>query len=341
MTNKKAVRTSQEFGCREAGNAACAPPSLAGWLMRWLDTHAPARCTSRKTVERYKELAGYVVEPATPELAALASTGLRALRPDEIEAGLLSLLRAEGRGRSRNGLSVRTVRHVAGVLHVALEKAWRLGLVPENLMRKVEWPRLDSSRLTRALTAGELSRLRDVCREDAIFPFLELALATGCRRGELLALEWTDVDWRNKTLSVWKSLEETRSGVRVKCTKSRKPRVFALPDSALAALDALRKRRRQDRLVFPGEDGGYMLPHRISQLVVRRLRRARILDASLHTLRHTHATHLLSQGVPLRVVAERLGHSDPGFTARIYAHVLQADDRRAAEAWDRTLDKAA
>jgi integrase len=64
------------------------------------------------------------------------------------------------------------------------------------------------------------------------------------------------------------------------------------------------------------------------------MRKARIKNASLHTLRHSHASHLLSRGVPLPVVSERLGHSDANITARIYAHALPSDDQRAADEWD-------
>lgn len=69
-------------------------------------------------------------------------------------------------------------------------------------------------------------------------------------------------------------------------------------------------------------------------MIVRRLRKAGITHASLHSLRHTHASSLLSRGVPLSTVAARLGHSDQTTTLRIYSHALVEDDRRAADAWE-------
>jgi integrase len=72
-------------------------------------------------------------------------------------------------------------------------------------------------------------------------------------------------------------------------------------------------------------------------VIVRRMRKAGIEVGSLHTLRHTHTSILLSLGVPLSAISARLGHSDTNVTARIYAHAIPADDQRAADAWDSAL----
>jgi len=80
--------------------------------------------------------------------------------------------------------------------------------------------------------------------------------------------------------------------------------------------------------------GAYHEPDLVSQVVIRRMRKAGINEASFHTLRHTHASNLLSRGVPLPAVSARLGHSDTNVTARVYSHALPADDQRAADTWD-------
>jgi integrase len=90
----------------------------------------------------------------------------------------------------------------------------------------------------------------------------------------------------------------------------------------------------ENNLVFCWPDGSFLPPHKVTQTVVRRMRKAGIKDASLHTLRHTHASNLLSKGVPLPTVSSRLGHSDTNITARIYSHALPDDDMRAADAWE-------
>jgi integrase len=227
------------------------------------------------------------------------------------------------------------VRHIAGVLSVALRKAWLLDLAPSNPMLKVELPALDPKDV-RSLTRAEIWSLRDSCRGDSMFAFVELAMATGCRRGELLALEWADLNWTTHALSVSKSLEQTRAGLRIKSTKGGKPRIFILPN---LAIKALRQEQRDGhaRLIFANDHGDYLKPDLVSQKIVRRIRKAGIDDASLHTLRHTHASVLLSRGVPLSAIAARLGHADANVTARIYCHALPLDDQRAADEWDKML----
>jgi integrase len=87
-------------------------------------------------------------------------------------------------------------------------------------------------------------------------------------------------------------------------------------------------------LIFCEPDGNYHQPDLVSQVIIRRIRKAGIKNGSFHTLRHSHASNLLSHGVPLPAVSARLGHADTNVTARIYAHALPADDQRSADAWD-------
>ena len=307
--------------------------SLGDWLKKWLIIYAPIRCRSLKTIERYGDLAEYVVGGPTAELAEVAGTNLAELSHTMLEPALLSLLQMKG--ARHDHLSNHTVRHVGSLVSVALDKAWRLDMVASNVMLKVELPGMDPKE-ARALTRAEIWTLRDSSRGDWMHGFIEVALATGCRRGELLALEWTDINWAARTISISKSLEQTRKGLRLKSTKGGKPRVFSLPKLAITAL---RKEAISGhaRLIFADDHGGYLKPDLVSQLIVRRIRKAGITDASLHSLRHAHASNLLSRGVPLTAISARLGHANANITARIYCHALPLDDQRAADEWDRLL----
>jgi integrase len=126
------------------------------------------------------------------------------------------------------------VRHVAALLNVALNKAFRLDLIAVNPMLKVEQPTAES-RDARSLTPEEIKALHAACRGDWTFALVEVALASGARRGELLALQWSDVDWAARILVISKSLEQTAAGLRVKSTKTKKPRRFQLCQSAITA----------------------------------------------------------------------------------------------------------
>jgi integrase len=324
---------------------AASPRTLGDWLREWLDTYAVDRCQP-KTLERYRQLARYVTTSPDGSPSELAQTPLAKLTHQQLESTLFGLLKAKAKRREH--ISARTVRHVAGVLSAALNKAFRLELIDVNPMLKVELPSVVKQD-ARSLTPEEISALREVCRGDWTFALVELALATGARRGELLALVWPDVDWASGTLTINKSLEQTAAGLRIKRPKNGKTRVCRLPQSALAALRFQREQQQEHRRLFAGDyvernlifcapDGDYHRPDLLSQVLVRRMWKAGIKDASAHSLRHTHASNLLSRGVPLPAVSARLGHADPNVTARVYSHALPADDQRAADTWDEIVD---
>jgi integrase len=332
------------------GRSAVAPPAparattLAEWLQTWLDTYAADHCQP-KTLERYRQLAAYLTKPADGGPSALAETPLADLSHRQLEPALYGLLKAKGKRREH--VSARTVRHVAGVLNVALNKAFRLELISVNPMLRVELPTAEKKD-ARSLTPDEIRTLREACRGDWTFALVELALGTGARRGELLALEWTDLDWLSGALTISKSLEQTAAGLRVKCPKSGKTRTCTLPQSTITALQFQRDQDAEHRRLFAGDyqnhglifcqpDGSYHEPDLVSQVVIRRMRKAGITVGSIHTLRHTHASNLLSRGVPLPAVSARLGHCDPNVTARIYSHALPADDQRSADVWDSVI----
>jgi integrase len=310
--------------------------TLEQWLTEWITCYAPGRCRSRKTIERYRELAGYVTGGPSEQLRELAGRPLKGIRHIELEPALLALVGAKGK---RRALSARSVRHIAGLLSVAFKKAFKLEIISENPMLKVDLPVMVMKE-ARSLTLAEIQILRLVYRHDWTFPLIELALATGCRRGELLAFEWSDLDWGKRAIVIRRSLEQTADGLRVKNTKSEKPRVCSLPQAAMVALESHRP-TTNGKLIFCDRNGDHLNPALVSQTIVRRLQRVGIRNASLHTLRHTHASNLLSRGVPLPAVSARLGHADTNITARIYSHALPADDRRAADAWDSLLLGAA
>ncbi len=178
--------------------------------------------------------------------------------------------------------------------------------------------------------------------------FIILGPATGARRGELLALQWADLDFKTGIMNASKSVEQTKASLRIKTTKSEKPRRFAVP---VAALDAFREHRTQqggDRamfgadyeendLVFSRPEGNYYSPDRICARVVELVTKCGIEGVSLDSLHHTHASELISKGVPITTVAKRLGHANANITLSIYAHALEADELAAAKIWDAAM----
>jgi integrase len=334
---------------RRLSNQPAAPEhiSLGSWLTRWIDNYAVHSCQP-KTLERYRQLAKYITESSTEEVSAISGTPIATLKHVQLESALRALLKQKAVRREH--ISARTVRHVGGVLQVALNEAFRLDLIALNPMLKVKLPSVETKRAG-SFSPEQVLALREACRGDWTFTLVELAFATAARRGELLALSWANVDWVGKSVTIARSLEETAAGLRLKSPKIGKERKCSLPQTAIVALQFQRDQQNEHKrqfgkdyqdhdLVFAEPSGDFLQPALVSQVVVRRIRKAGIQTGSLHSLRHTHASNLLSNGVPLPAVSARLGHADVNITARIYAHALPDDDRRAADAWDRVIGPA-
>jgi integrase len=159
-----------------------------------------------------------------------------------------------------------------------------------------------------------------------------VTLGTGMRRGELLGLRWEDLDLDVPQLRVAASLTAADGRLRLKGTKTRRIRTLHLDDDTAALL--ARQPRRSPApypVVFTRPDGSPWRPEDVSDRWRRQWPVLELPFIRLHDLRHTHATLLLQAGVPITVVSERLGHSKVAMTLDVYAHVLPAANRAAAE----------
>jgi integrase len=178
-----------------------------------------------------------------------------------------------------------------------------------------------------------------------------MATATGCRRGEVLALRWSDI--RDGAAFVDRSLSQTRAGLIFKSTKTERPRRIELPPTTLPVLACHRERQDEFRrqfgpnyrsdldLIIANSDGTPLKPDSVSGTVSRLCRMLGLpKGASLHTIRHSHASLLLADGVDLATVSERMGHSSVATTANIYAHAIRGKDRAAAQTWDSIMQRA-
>ena len=316
------------------------PTTFAAFLQEWFKEHAERNCTP-KTVERYRELTAYVL----PHIGGIKLQDLSALT---LERVFNRLKDAGGRNRKTKQarpLSAKTVHHISSLVHAALDTAIRWKLLKSNPVDGVVLPKVLKREAT-VLETGQISTFLDGARAAGVYEFTMLSVSTGARRGELLALTWGDVDFVGRVLRLSKSLEQTRAGLRVKCTKGGKPREISLPKSSIEMLRNHRAAQSENRrlygpdyrddlnLVFATPEGDYLKPDSMTSKVCLLATKAGLDGASLHTLRHSHGSQLLSQGVSLPAVSKRLGHSSVYVTATIYAHALSADEVAAADVWD-------
>jgi integrase len=179
-----------------------------------------------------------------------------------------------------------------------------------------------------------------------------VALFTGLRRGEVLALRWSNIDLDAKVLRVREAIEETKArGLQVKAPKTKAGRRdVSLPQ---IVVDALRDHRRaqlelrmafgvgklpDDAIVFPAPlKGGYQSPRAFSKEWAEVAESIDMPEVTFQALRHTHASQLIDAGVDIVTISRRLGHAAPNITLKVYAHLFRKDDSKASHAINAAL----
>lgn len=310
--------------------------TVGEYLPRWLDTASHG--LAPRTVTRYRS---HINGHLTP---ALGRTRLAKLTAQQIQLLYAAKLEA--------GLAVGSVRQMHAVLRRALGEAARLSIVPVNVALLVKPPR-PSRREMKVLSAEEARILLAAVQGQRLEAFYVLAVTTGMRLGELLALRWVDVDLQAEVpaLHVRSTLRYKNADTYFfeppKTAKSR--RRIRLSSTALDALkqhraqqDAERREMgpawRDEDLVFCTAIGGAVCGNHLSDRDFRKL----LADTGLprirfHDLRHTCATLLLRRGVHPKIVSELLGHSTIAMTLDQYSHVLPDMQQAAMDAMDGLL----
>ena len=302
-------------------------------LDEWLENRR-AGC-SPLTLYTYQNRAELYIRPHIGRVRASK------LSPAQVEA-LLNMLRASG---SADGtpLGGSTLRMVYTILHAAFDLAVKRGHVARNPVDLVAPPQAER-REGAAFTPEELRSILHAARGTLIYPAVLLAAATGCRRGEVLALRWEDVDLEAGLVRFARSASPVPGvGTVDKAPKTRKSaRVVPIGKWVVQELRQVKAKQAQDRLLRPDEydPSGWVVanesgrrphPSAVTHAFAGLLRSAGIQRGSFHSLRHTQATLLLQQGHNIALVSRRLGHASIGITADIYGHVDPAVDRAAAD----------
>ena len=279
-------------------------------------------------------------------LPRLGTVALQELRASDLDSMYADLLRRGG--STGQGLSMTTVHHLHAVVNKMLRDAERKGLVTRNVARLANPPSLTTARSKgpemRVWSPDELSTFLasiEGNRNEALFRLLAM---TGMRRGEVVALRWSDVDVAHRRLTVNQSATVVDGDEVVSTPKTRRSRrVIDLDPETVTLLKQHRARQRElllmvgatatasDR-VFTNEVGGPLRPASVGQAFRRLVGGAGVPVIRLHDLRHTHASHLLMAGVNVKVVSERLGHASVSFTLDTYGHVMPGQQAEAAAA---------
>lgn len=315
----------------------------------WLPT--VQRELARSTWEDYeRKVRNHVV----PQLGRIQIQALDAIALNRFYTHLLE----HGRlmGKQSSGLKPRTVRYIHTIVHAALDDAVRWRRIKFNPADQANPPSSSESKPPemRAWTQEQLLHFLALCKGDRYYyPWLFLA-TTGCRRGEALGLRWIDVNLdevpahasiRQECIPLRKPVGRGTEGRLVTRTKGDKARVIELDTQTVAALREWKAKQDAERdlvgdgyedhgLIFCRPDGRVYHPEAFSKTFDRRFRLpsfAALPRIRLHDLRHTWATLALVAGVDIRMVSERLGHSNILITSNTYQHVIKGMQAGAAQ----------
>ena len=272
---------------------------------------------------------------------------LKDLRPSHIQEYIALKL-------SKN-VSNTTVRHHITFLHSVLETAIKWQLLIRNPIDSVTMPKIVKHEMN-ILNEQQAETILQAVQGTDYYCLFALALYTGMRKSELLALQWNDVDLLMAELTICKSSHRLNTGEYiVKSTKTAKSnRRIALSKKTCTMLKQHLKKEMnrcsktspktspkfpKDRLLFCEPNGEPLKPNTIGQHWTRLLRRLNYPHIRFHDLRHTHASWMLKKGVSPKVIQERLGHSTISTTLDIYSHVTPGMQQQAVKIFDKILTR--
>ena len=312
----------------EAQNGNTVDPNritVGDFLDRFLSDWASTHCTAR-SLERYAGSLQHVRK-------ALGAKKLQAIRPVELAALYADM--------AKTGLAARTVKHTHAVLYRALDQAKLWGLLKDNPAALARPPAPGKAKIE-ILQPKQAKALLERLQGGPLYLLASLGLATGMRRNEMLGLRWRDVDLEAGRATIEQSLEQTKTGIRIKGPKTEAGlRTISLPAHLCGELRAHRTAQAKQRLalglgrapddstVLATFDGKPQSPGAITKAWKRAL-----TGVTLHSLRHTHASMLIAAGVDILTISRRLGHASVKVTLDTYGHLIHGTDDRAAKVMD-------
>jgi integrase len=306
---------------------------VGDWLAEWLKDCVKPRVRP-STYGSYEVTVRLHISPY------LGDVVLTDLRARDIERWLAEL--------AENGVKRRNCRYARVVLRAALEKAVKEGCVATNQVKLTDAPPKSEFK-PNTLTPDQVETLLAVAGNERLGQLFALAVACGLRQGEVLGLQWSNVNLAARELHVCKQLQRHDKGLVLVEPKSESSvRMVPLTEVALDALTRQRAQQREERMraggewqisdfVFTSPVGAPLSRYYVHEVFKRLLRQASLPSIRFHDLRHTCATLFVSRDVPLNTVSAIMGHSSIQITADLYAHVLGSMKHDAARKMDQAL----
>lgn len=309
--------------------------TLTVFMKEWLVSIEPA--LRYNTIQQYEQVTHQYILPV------LGNYPIRDIKPEQIQRLYNDMV--------NKGYGLRTVQIVHSVIHRALVHGVRLGLLSRNPDDATTPPK-PSRKEMRFLDENQVQQLMIVAKaqNDHFFTLYYLAIATGMRQGELLGLCWADIDWEKGELTICRQLTKKKGGGFELTTPKTKAgiRQISLGSNALEILQEHREAQQLDRqaagvhwqdqgLVFTSSIGTPIDRSNMRWFFKALLKDAGLPDIRFHDLRHTAASLMLNNGIPLMIVSRRLGHAQPSITLDVYGHLIPGKQQEAASLMDELL----
>jgi len=310
--------------------------TIAEFFPECIDTHFLMNGKKQQSKDDYlMHLNSYIIP-------RIGSMPLKECKSLNMERFLIELQKSG----SRKGLplSASTIEKVGIVLKIGFKYAFKHNLISSNPMDNVRTPKGQEKRVEHILDE-DLVKIRQKWQEIPLAPLFELALNTGARRGEILALRWSDFDSKTNTISISKTSYRSNGILYENSPKSENSvREIEITQSQSQSLRTHSVRQAEKRLqsgsywkdsnfIFTNEIGEPLRSSYVYDMWKRILKESKAGHHHFHAIRHTHITSLLQAGVPAYVVARRAGDT-VGTILKTYAHAVREDDSHCAEVFE-------
>jgi integrase len=303
---------------------------LNQYLDQWLATAAKPRLRPKSYID-YEGLLRLHIRPTigTKPIGSITSFDIQNISAQMVE----------------RGLSPRTVEYTHAVLRSAFRQAVRWKMLAEDPCVGVDLPP-KQQREMEALSVEECKRFLAVAKDSRWFALSALALTSGMRPSEYLALKWSDIDWHRGAASVCRTIQVSPSGWEFYDTKRKRSRsIVKLQGFVLKALGELQQTQRSKEggaaadldLIFRSDTGIPFKQRPVKREFHKLLAEAGIRPIRLYSLRHTAATLAAAAGVSVKVISDQLGHASILFTLQCYTHMLPSIQDEAAARVERML----
>ena len=311
--------------------------TLGQWMDIWFENYAKikVRPSSHQTYR------GYIDNHIKPHIGKIPLSKLSSLELQKFYKKLLGngrVKRLESQKQPK-GLSAKTVRNINQVISSALDLAKEQKLIATNPTDSCALPKVEHKEM-QTIPAEDLAKFLREARASGVYEMYYIELATGLRRGELLGLKWSDIDFANRVIRVQRQVARINGEIVEAPLKTKNSyRNISISEDTAEVLKAQRE-KVDSEYVFPSPNGGPISPDSVNHMLQRVLERAGLPKVRFHDLRHTFATIALQNGVDIKTVSGMLGHYSAGFTLDTYAHVTTAAQKEAANTMGNVLSGA-